>query len=68
MTTYDQIKLEGILEGRIEGILEGRIEGIRQLKKNFAIKALEHGLSMELICRILDLNESEIQELIHAEL
>lgn len=65
MTTYDQIKLEGILEGRREAFLEGRLEGFRQEKKRLAIKSLEYGLSMDLICRILDLNELEIQELIN---
>ncbi|MDR2095873.1 MAG: hypothetical protein LBP76_10215, partial [Treponema sp.] len=50
---------KGKLEGRIEGRLEGKIEG----KLDAAKKALQEGLSIDLIGRITDLDEQTIRRL-----
>ena len=56
MTTYAQIKEEGILEGKQEGKLEGKIEVI--------LNGLKNGLDVDLLANITGLSVLEVEKII----
>ena len=64
MTTYAQIKQEGILEGEQKGKLEGKLEGTLEGKIEVILNGYKNGLSMELLANITDLAVSEVEKII----
>ena len=68
MTTYAQIKEEGILEGEQKGKLEGKIEGKLEGKIEGKIEVIlnghKSGLSADLLANITGLTVLEVEKII----
>ena len=64
MTTYSQIKQEGILEGEQKGKQEGILEGEQKGKIEVILNGLKNGLSVELLANITGLTVTEVEKII----
>jgi predicted transposase/invertase (TIGR01784 family) len=64
MTTYAQIKQEGILEGEQKGKLEGKKEGKIEGKIEVILNGHKSGLSADLLANITGLTVLEVEKII----
>ncbi len=52
---------KGILKGRVEGLEQGLEQGQAQLQREYVLKMLRKGMSMDIIHELTELSEDEIR-------
>jgi predicted transposase YdaD len=72
LSTYDQIKIEGKLEGiiegklegKIEGKLEGKLEGMIEAKSEVVINLADAGMDVDFIVKVTELSRETVEKII----